>query len=109
MELKGIIMISTYAKLDRDREKVNTNFFCNGLTTWDAWEVDESGLNDPLLSFCGFHKLFGEAFPIKSAQCRVSGHSPGSNSPKSSVRHRQSCRASSSLRLNDLITAELHA
>ena len=63
--LKQFVGTSTYPKLDRDREKVNTSFLCDDLTAWDAWEVDVCGLDDSLLSIHRLHKLFGKAIPRK--------------------------------------------
>lgn len=71
MHLKELVVTPTYTKLDWDRKKVHPGFLRDNLTTWDAWEVDVSGLNDPRLPLRRFHKFFGKAVPLKSVQCNI--------------------------------------
>ena len=77
----------TYTKLNWDREVVHTSLFRNNLTAWNAWEVDECRLNDTLLSFNGFHELFGEALGVRSANWRKVKTSRDFKIPESCVCH----------------------
>ena len=40
----------TYTKLNWDGEEVQASLLCNGITTWNTREVDESWLDNALLA-----------------------------------------------------------
>jgi hypothetical protein len=95
----------TYAKLNRNRKKVNTSGLSNSLTTGDTGEIDEAGLDDALLTLGGPQELLGESMSRQIVPYGLSDR----HLPETSVGHGESGRASTVLSLDDLITAELDA
>lgn len=53
--------ISTYSKLNRDREEVDAGGLGDGLTAGNTRQVDVAGLNKALLALDSAEHLFGES------------------------------------------------
>lgn len=59
-EIKGS-RISTYSKLNRDREEVDAGSLGDSLTAGNTRQVDVAGLNKALLALGSAEHLFGES------------------------------------------------